>query len=271
MRLPILLLAHIATAHRRDLGLTATTGEGSNTSSISVTALQNSTAVSGTHGSDRGVLSRAGPGKLVKRAALILAASTLLGEPLPAVEAGFGLPGLNAPLKAGVGLPSHASLNAVGARVGLPLNAPLNARTTFNDREEDVQRKEDIVVAETGSRKVLADFAEFNQIEDEQDVKKFLIEKYDTVLDFYIYERPPTPKKKNTHFYIKDIVEAAKLIENAKEFEGFLVINANAVGDFYKAVGLQDSVPAEKVPAESDFEYRKIPQHRYRNNWYGTQ
>jgi len=86
MRLPILLLAHIATAHRRDLDLTAKTGAGSNASSIAATALQNFTAVVQTHGSDRSVLSRAGlgiPGKL-QRLALILA---VLGGPLPAVEA----------------------------------------------------------------------------------------------------------------------------------------------------------------------------------------
>jgi len=86
MRLPILLLAHIATAHRRDLDLTAITGAGSNASSIAATALQNFTAVVQTHGSDRGVLSQAGlgiPGKL-QRLALTLA---VLGGPLRAVEA----------------------------------------------------------------------------------------------------------------------------------------------------------------------------------------
>jgi len=85
MRLPILVLAHIATAHRLDLDLT-----GSPTSSIAATALQNSTAAAGTHGSDRGVLSRSDlgiPGKLMQRLAKILAASTVLGGPLRAVEA----------------------------------------------------------------------------------------------------------------------------------------------------------------------------------------
>jgi len=90
MRLPSLVLAYIVTAHRRDLYLEATTGEGSDTSSIAATTLQNFTAFVGTHGSGHGVLSRAGlglPRKLMQRLALILAASTVLGGPLRTVEA----------------------------------------------------------------------------------------------------------------------------------------------------------------------------------------
>jgi len=80
MRLPILILFQIATAHAADLNLTATTGEVSNACSIAATALQNATAVVGTHGSDRSVLSRAGkgiPGKLIPP--LIITASVLGG------------------------------------------------------------------------------------------------------------------------------------------------------------------------------------------------
>jgi len=93
MRLPILVLANIVTAHRVDLDLTAT-------------ALQDSTAVVGTHGSGSGVLSQTDlgiPGKLMQRLALILAASSVLGGPqsveAKAVPTAFVAPGVRADLK----------------------------------------------------------------------------------------------------------------------------------------------------------------------------
>jgi len=113
MRLPILLLAHIATAHRVDFNLTATTGEGSNTSSIAATALQSSTAVVATHGSDRGVQSRAGlgiPRRLVQRFGLILAASRVPGTTAFVVP---GVPGVRRDALSGSGFPP-AALKAEG-------------------------------------------------------------------------------------------------------------------------------------------------------------
>jgi len=122
MRLPILVLAHIVTAHRVDLDLSGTKGEGSDTSSIAATALQDSTAVVGTHGSDSGVLSQADlgiPGKRMQRLALILAASSVLGGPQWAVEAkdvptAFVAPGVR-----------RNALSGCRARCGADLNAHL--------------------------------------------------------------------------------------------------------------------------------------------------
>ena len=199
MRLPIGLLAHIATAHRRNLDLTAITGASSNASSIAATALQNFTAVVQTHSSDRGVLSRAGlgiPGKL-QRLALILA---VFGGPLRAVEAknmpiAFAAPGLLRNALSGSGRLN--AMEAAGPGSGIPDPSMTYLRwldemgemgeaELKESRDVDAEKLEDII------KDIQAELKESRDV-DAQELKDI----------------------------IKDIGVEAQKIKNIKDFEDF--------------------------------------------------